>query len=188
MQARMGFFSLAAVAVIAGGAYLVGRDACEKAKDLHVYVVSGQDDSQRSVGFEVVNQYLKNTDSGGKFAIHFAKVVDVQTASAALSRLNGSINPAAEGPLLVALDSSSADSKKKLRVALENASELHGERRRAALRATVPVLDWLSKTISNPCQQLSDDIEYASDNFGGIAFRVDGLGLDVLKQCARRKQ
>lgn len=48
--------------VIAAGAYLAGRDACEKAKDFHVYVVSGQADSQRSVGFEVVTQYLKNTD------------------------------------------------------------------------------------------------------------------------------
>lgn len=68
--------------------------------------------------------------------------------------------------LLVLLNEPSADSKKRLRRAVENDSLLSGARRADFVRSMVPVLHF----DNNDWQQLDDDIVYARDNFGGVGF------------------
>lgn len=66
--------------------------------------------------------------------------------------------------LLVLLDEETIESKKQLRLRIENA--LHGEDRAQLLRRVVPVI-----TFDNDSwQQLEDDLIYFKDNFGGIGF------------------
>ncbi|WP_156421913.1 Ig domain-containing protein [Paucibacter sp. KCTC 42545] len=67
---------------------------------------------------------------------------------------------------IVLLSEPSKLNKKTLRALIENAPELHGNNRRIFLRKIVPLL---SLPQANE-QQLDDDLIYAEDNFGGIAF------------------
>ncbi|SFA98781.1 hypothetical protein SAMN04515620_11119 [Collimonas sp. OK607] len=65
---------------------------------------------------------------------------------------------------LVLLEEETSDSKKQLRLRMENS--LHGGQRMTVLRQVVPVI-----TFNNDnWQQLQDDIIYFKDNFGGIGF------------------
>lgn len=66
--------------------------------------------------------------------------------------------------LLVMLQEPTANNKKQLRFAIENA--LHGEQRQTLLRHTVMVLSFDGRN----APQLEDDIVYAKDNFGGVGF------------------
>jgi hypothetical protein len=68
--------------------------------------------------------------------------------------------------LLVLLNEPSADSKKALRLDLENDAMVHGAERADFLRSIVPVVHF----DDNNWQQLEDDIVYARDNFGGMGF------------------
>lgn len=65
---------------------------------------------------------------------------------------------------LVLLDEPTTDSKKALRLSVEEG--LHGEERQIVLRQIVPVITF----DHDNWQQLQDDIVYAQDNFGGIGF------------------
>ncbi len=65
---------------------------------------------------------------------------------------------------LVLLEEETSDSKKQLRLRMENS--LHGEQRALVLRQVVPVITF----DHDNWQQLQDDIIYFKDNFGGIGF------------------
>lgn len=66
--------------------------------------------------------------------------------------------------LLVLLEEETTESKKQLRLHIEEA--LHGEQRAKLLRQVVPVITF----DHDNWQQLQDDIIYFKDNFGGIGF------------------
>lgn len=117
------------------------------------------------------------------YGLRFADIGEVRPSVSLLKRLRGSSHVGAEGPLFVALDPPASKSKKELRAAIDEAVELQGERRRAALRRIVPVLDVQSYAAIEPCRQLNDDIVYIDQNFGGIGFVVGERGLEVLKAC-----
>lgn len=68
--------------------------------------------------------------------------------------------------LLVLLNEPSAESKKALRLDMENDSMLHGSERADFLHSIVPVIHF----DDHNWQQLDDDIVYARDNFGGVGF------------------
>ncbi|WP_343641855.1 putative Ig domain-containing protein [Roseateles sp.] len=67
---------------------------------------------------------------------------------------------------LVPLPEPTSDTKRQLRRIVEDSTVLHGTTRRAFLRSIVPVLQFPAL---DP-QQLGDDLVYAQDNFGGVAF------------------
>lgn len=67
---------------------------------------------------------------------------------------------------LVLLPEPTALSKKRLRQFAEDSPALHGTDRRVFLRSIVPVL----QLPSPEAQQFQDDVVYAQDNFGGLAF------------------
>ncbi|MGZ0020529.1 hypothetical protein [Nitrosomonas sp. wSCUT-2] len=67
--------------------------------------------------------------------------------------------------ILVFIEEPTTDSKKKLRLEIEN-SELHGMERGLLLRNIIPVIEFDGKN----WKQLEDDVVYFKDNFGGIGF------------------
>lgn len=67
--------------------------------------------------------------------------------------------------ILVFIEEPTTDSKKKLRLEIEN-SELHGIERGVLLRNIIPVIEFDGKN----WKQLEDDVVYFKDNFGGIGF------------------
>ncbi|MBC3875286.1 hypothetical protein [Undibacterium flavidum] len=78
--------------------------------------------------------------------------------------------------ILVLMEEPSSDAKKQLRLDVEDETSLHGAERAQFLRNILPVLHFDNRN----WQQLEDDIVYARDNFGGIAFwapSFDNLGI-----------
>lgn len=67
--------------------------------------------------------------------------------------------------ILVLIEEPTTDSKKKLRLDLEN-GELHGIERGLLLRNIIPVIEFDGRN----WKQLEDDVVYFKDNFGGIGF------------------
>lgn len=67
--------------------------------------------------------------------------------------------------ILVFIEEPTTDSKKNLRLEIEN-SELHGIERGLLLRNIIPVIEFDGKN----WKQLEDDVVYFKDNFGGIGF------------------
>ncbi|UJP06660.1 MAG: hypothetical protein LZF84_06245, partial [Nitrosomonas sp.] len=67
--------------------------------------------------------------------------------------------------ILILIEEPTTDSKKKLRLDIEN-GELHGIERGILLRHIVPVIEFDGRD----WKQLEDDIVYFKDNFGGIGF------------------
>lgn len=67
--------------------------------------------------------------------------------------------------ILVLIEEPTTDSKKKLRLDIEN-GDLHGIERAMLLWHIVPVIEFDGRN----WQQLEDDIVYFEDNFGGIGF------------------
>ncbi|MBE7525918.1 hypothetical protein HS096_06485 [candidate division WWE3 bacterium] len=67
--------------------------------------------------------------------------------------------------ILVLIEEPTTDSKKKLRLDIEN-GELHGTERGMLLRNIIPVIEFDGKN----WKQLEDDVVYFKDNFGGIGF------------------
>lgn len=101
----------------------------------------------------------------------FIKVVEeprMQEDRIAESKTPSGYEPGSQVTLrfIVLLSEPSKLNKKSLRALIENAPELHGNNRRIFLRKIVPLL---SLPQANE-QQLDDDLIYAEDNFGGIAF------------------
>nr|WP_295076416.1 Ig domain-containing protein [uncultured Roseateles sp.] len=101
----------------------------------------------------------------------FIKVVEeprMQEDRIAESKTPSGYEPGSQVTLrfIVLLSEPSKLTKKSLRALIENAPELHGNNRRIFLRKIVPLL---SLPQANE-QQLDDDLIYAEDNFGGIAF------------------
>lgn len=92
--------------------------------------------------------------------------------------------------LLVLLNEPSTDSKKALRLDLENDSMLHGAERADFLRSILPIMHF----DDHNWQQLDDDIVYARDNFGGVGFWApdfDNLALpvkDESQSCLQSQQ
>ena len=73
--------------------------------------------------------------------------------------------------ILILIEEPTTDSKKKLRLDIEN-GELHGIERGILLRHIVPVIEFDGRD----WKQLEDDIVYFKDNFGGIGFWPLPLG------------
>lgn len=67
--------------------------------------------------------------------------------------------------ILVLIEEPTTDSKKKLRLDVEN-GELHGIERGLLLRNIIPVIEFDGRN----WKQLEDDVVYFKDNFGGIGF------------------
>lgn len=67
--------------------------------------------------------------------------------------------------ILVLIEEPTSDSKKKLRLDVEN-GELHGIERGLLLRNIIPVIEFDGRN----WKQLEDDAVYFKDNFGGIGF------------------
>lgn len=180
MKARPLLVSLVAGAVLAAVAFATAPPT-EHPDEIRVYVVAERNDSQRELRLQALAAYLK-TSSHKAYDLHFVQAGDVLPSTAELMKhLKGVSNIQAEAPLHVALAPPSLRSKKELRVAMEN--EFHGDWRRQILRALVPVLSLPLQGAQDPCQQLDSDIDYAESNFGGIAFRFDEGGVELLKTC-----
>lgn len=87
--------------------------------------------------------------------------------------------PEANGKFLVLLPEPTIDTKKDLRLYLENC--LTGEHRRVVQQTIVPVIqyDGYSK------DQLQDDIVYFDFNFGGVALWPHPVGIDVAEEAQK---
>ncbi len=87
--------------------------------------------------------------------------------------------PEANGKFLVLLPEPTIDTKKDLRLYLENC--LTGEHRRVVQQTIVPVVqyDGYSK------DQLQDDIVYFDFNFGGVALWPHPVGIDVAEEAQK---
>ena len=154
---------------------------------LHVYVIAERDENGRNGKMNAIEAYVKQSNGEGGYKLHFASARDVQASNRPLlTVLGGTSHIDAEAPLFVTLDLPTSSSKKALRAAIEDVDALKGEKRIQALRAVVPVFTVQPQPGAiDPCAQLADDVIYAKDNFGGVAFMFDKSGLEVLKKCVR---
>ena len=70
------------------------------------------------------------------------------------------------GKILVLMDEPTADTKKKLRLDIDEDGSLYGRKRELLLRNIIPVIEFDSRN----WLQLEGDLIYFKDNFGGVGF------------------
>lgn len=100
-----------------------------------------------------------------RYANLFAWVDNTKPSSSADTSFATNARSDVRTKILILIEEPTTDSKKKLRLDIEN-GELHGIERGILLRHIVPVIEFDGRD----WKQLEDDIVYFKDNFGGIGF------------------
>ena len=137
----------------------------------------------------VMTQSVLSDDSEGRTGA-FALPNLIRLKNEMKSRASAGDPDVSETYFLVLLNEPSNDSKKQLRLNIENEQGLHGNARAEFLRSVIPVMQFDNRN----WQQLEDDVVYASDNFGGMGLwapdfeNIAKPTLNMAEPCVRGQQ